>query len=247
VGLRQTTLGLLALLAAVLALFVLLIGVQIVFDDHDDKGSGSARMVTQRTIDERLDAPVGDIDRLRDGDVRLVEVTGIRAGAVASVRQCSASREDCDPWIPVVADGAGRAVFLFEFRSDVGPREVSCDDERCVLLVRDDTNRTVVTGRLFFGTRASPIEQVALHRTLDSMFGVGQDAQPGTVQLTLGLVAAAILAGAAVAIFRRNDWSSPEGDAFAGVEIDRDPFDDDQPAMSRRMNDDSEATYSTAT
>lgn len=226
-GLRTVTLGLLGVLAALVALLVLLTGVRVIVGDdgEDDRSpSASARVATQRTVDVRLAAPGGDIDRLHDGEVRLVELRGIPGGAPVTVRQCSASRTDCDAWIPVVADDTGRAVFLFEFRSRVGTHEASCEDEPCALLVRDDTNRTIVAGRLFFGERASALDSVATRRATDPLFGVARDARPGTGQVVLGLGAAGILAGVAVALQRRGSWRPPEGDAFEGVELDLDPF-----------------------
>jgi hypothetical protein len=198
--------GVLAGVVLVLLATVAVVGVEIAQDDGEPESPSGVALravderVEARTDDNRFADPLRPIVGLTDGDVRLVEVTGLDGGTAVRVRQCTADETRCAPAVPVQADDDGRARFLFEFtvggRGDGGAADLPSDCTRtpCALVVTGEDGERLTTAGLQFGeggpgaeatdgalrvdrrTRVRPGESLAV--TLTGF-------APGTVTVTL--------------------------------------------------------------
>lgn len=108
------------------------------------------------------------IDRLADGEVRLVAAVGFPPGTDGSAAQCTlttAGLGDCGPAVPIRFDDRGHARFLFQFGARVettGDEEVDCAaaSEDCTLAVTSPG--PVGLARTVFGAPAPPPGQVTV-------------------------------------------------------------------------------------
>jgi hypothetical protein len=147
----------LLLLVASIALF----GAFAFLDDDSDGTSNPTEQQAVRRPDERITdvevgddafaAPVGAIDDLTDGEVRLIEIDGLPAADGALARQCQPGDGRCGLAVPIQADDDGRARFLFEFAERLRADPTDCTREPCTLVVHDADGDQVAAVPLVFG------------------------------------------------------------------------------------------------
>jgi hypothetical protein len=327
---RPRSLPLVAALLTVVGIvgLVAIVGTsRLVGRDTEDDGSALLVPAALRSVDERIDAVARDdrfaaprvpIDGLRDGESRLVEVTGLPRRAALRAVVCSVEPARCGAALPIRSDDSGVAQFLFEFESTLRPASTAignadCTQQACVLEVTADDDEPLVSTPVVFGApapqsslrverprnvrvgddvvahlsgfaagarvtvtlctppgpidrtrcgspapevdvvldddgravailparatavgthgarcgRGDPCAVAVLGRpdvavTALTFAGAGP-ADPGPLQLTVGLLVAAGLLAAAVVVLRRGPWTPPDGDPFEGVTVD-DPF-----------------------
>jgi hypothetical protein len=316
-----------ALVAAALVAGIVMVAVAVAWPDPDDHVQDLVVPAPLREVDERVDAVTSDdrfaaprvpIDGLRDGESRLVEVTGLPRGASLRALVCSAEPVRCGEALPIRSDDAGSAQFLFEFATTVRSGSTAigsadCTERPCALRIDDADARTVLSVPLVFGARAEAaslrVERASGVRSGDELVAVlagfapgtrltvtlctppgpvdpsrcgapapeadvvvdhqgrgravldvrpgavgahgercgrgdpcavavsgrpdvavaeltfagSGSADPGAAQLVVGLLVAAGLCAAAVAVLRRETWTTPDGDPFDGITLD-DPF-----------------------
>jgi hypothetical protein len=115
-------------------------------EDEEDLGSLSRPVdesIAVAATHDEFAPPVRPISGLDDDPTRLIEVTGLPADRTAHALQCVAEAAQCEPSLPVRADGDGRAVLLFEF--------TPCTAAQCTFVVTDDRGERLVSSPLVFG------------------------------------------------------------------------------------------------
>ena len=125
----------------------------------DDDGTRAVRLRAEPAGEPRLDIPT--IDRLDDGDVLTIAVTGGVRFARGVVRQCTATAvgfENCTNSFPVQFGDDGDATFQYRLRDPGG-----CDGTTaCVVVVGDRDGVRLAEVATVFGGTAPPSPTVVL-------------------------------------------------------------------------------------